>query len=53
MQALDAITDPHDFPYVLADKLAMVGQVISVVDAVVKFATHKFSNDFDDFLNAI
>lgn len=53
MQALDAIADPHDFPYVLADKLAMTGQESSVIDAVVKFVTHKFSDDFDEFLNAI
>lgn len=53
MEALDAITDPHDFKYVLADKLEMGGYEDSVIDAVVKFATHNFSDDFDEFLNAI
>jgi hypothetical protein len=53
MQALDTITDPHDFPYTLADKLEMTGQENSVIDAVVKFVTHEFHDDFDEFLNEI
>jgi hypothetical protein len=53
MQSLDAVTDPHDYKYVLADKLEMKGNEDSVIDAIIKFVVHDFSNDFDELLKEI
>lgn len=52
-QIFDSLSDPHDFPYVLADKLEMQGREDIVIDAVIRFVTGKFQEDFVEFLSTI